>query len=709
MTMRDWKHQRDRETEADRHGSGRVAGKHTLTQDLPIIQRLAHDEGAGDPAAGHATDPAAIAAQGTAGPGGSLPHLDTIQRLFGRHDVGGVRTHVGGDAAAANHALGAEAYAFGDAVGFREAPSLHTAAHEAAHTVQQRGGISVPGGMGAEGDPYERHADAVADKVVAGQSAESLLDGVVAGGNEAMQARSVATAGVQRRPAAAPSQPAVHRQPGTASVVQRTTAGGVTVANMAFSPPGIKDDGATTTRASVQHTATSGAPAPLNWSLIGAAYGATVAPSAGGRGLVTPGTDTVPMTKDKVTLTVKAVDSKQAGAYTTGALTMWNGKVQKAEADRAAFVAGGPYTKANFTTGLNGKFDAIYAPDVKRLTAEVRHAFNFVDDLPGAAKWNNASKAKFITQYKDQMQRIWSGQWQFENVREPRLVWKKLGPITVSARVKVDNAAPHFTANIHKGNFGSAVGGAPGVAHLDAKEIVPEQNTFPAAAPADLARLQAKTPSPILFAAGSAAIPALDQPKLDFVGTMLRTMRQPKFNLTITGHAATGGLAPAAQALSDQRARAVRDAIRAKNPGGAHGLTVVAKGNTAGIAAPAGDKVEIASAVDPGHQNTFPPLAHEFGHMLGLGDEYPNANVGLGGATSHDASIRNAFGGQLGTDMGDTFGKVVNNSEGIMSAAGADVRPTHYVTLWEGLAAAAATAAVPAPAFGQADWKFVGF
>jgi outer membrane protein OmpA-like peptidoglycan-associated protein len=306
------------------------------------------------------------------------------------------------------------------------------------------------------------------------------------------------------------------------------------------------------------------------------------------------------------------------------------------------------------------------------------------------------------------MQSVWSGQWQFENVREPKLVWKKLGPITVSARVKADNAAPHFTANIHKANLGSAVGNAPGTADLDASSITPQKGTFPAAAPADLARLQAKIPSPILFGAGSAAIPAGDQPKLDFVGTMLHAMRQPKFNLTITGHAATGGAAPAAQALSDQRAKAVRDAIRAKNPG-AHGLAVVAKGDTAGLAAPAGDKVDIASVVAPGHQNTFPVLAHEFGHMLGVDDEYPNARGGVGTATTHDASVRTAFGGTLGTNMGDTFGKVVANSEGIMSAAGADVRPTHYVTLWEGLAAAAATAAVPAPAFGQADWKFVGF
>ena len=42
------------------------------------------------------------AAQGVAGGGGPLPHGDTIQRAFGRHDVSGVEAHVGGDAETAS-------------------------------------------------------------------------------------------------------------------------------------------------------------------------------------------------------------------------------------------------------------------------------------------------------------------------------------------------------------------------------------------------------------------------------------------------------------------------------------------------------------------------------------------------------------------------------------------------------------------------------
>ncbi len=119
---------------------------------------------------------AAAAAHGTSGPAGALPHRDTIQAAFGRHDVSGVQAHEGAAATEGAAALGAEAYATGEKIAFAGTPSLHTAAHEAAHVVQQRAGVHLKGGVGEVGDAYEQHADAVADRVVAGDSAEGLLD-----------------------------------------------------------------------------------------------------------------------------------------------------------------------------------------------------------------------------------------------------------------------------------------------------------------------------------------------------------------------------------------------------------------------------------------------------------------------------------------------------------------------------------------------------
>ncbi len=123
----------------------------------------------------------AVAADGISGPSRSLPHMGAIQKAFGKHDVGHVQAHVGGPAAAATAKMGADAYATGRHVAFGREPSLHTAAHEAAHVVQQKAGVSLAGGVGQVGDPYERHADAVADRVVQGKSAEDLLDQSPAG------------------------------------------------------------------------------------------------------------------------------------------------------------------------------------------------------------------------------------------------------------------------------------------------------------------------------------------------------------------------------------------------------------------------------------------------------------------------------------------------------------------------------------------------
>jgi hypothetical protein len=135
------------------------------------------------------------AARGADTSGGPLPHLDTIQRSFGKHDISDVRAHRGADARRAADDLGADAYAYGDDVVFGLSDDLYTAAHEAAHVVQQRAGVvDVDGGVGKAGDSYERHADAVADAVLGGRSAEPVLDSMVG----SSRAASTAPANVQR-------------------------------------------------------------------------------------------------------------------------------------------------------------------------------------------------------------------------------------------------------------------------------------------------------------------------------------------------------------------------------------------------------------------------------------------------------------------------------------------------------------------------------
>jgi Domain of unknown function (DUF4157) len=137
----------------------------------------------------------AAASRGIATPTTAMPYAERIQQSFGPgFDIAGIRAHVGGDSAAA---MGATAFAAGNHVVFDAAPDLHTAAHEAAHVFQQAHGVSLSGGVGQVGDAYERHADAVADRVVAGASAAALLGELAAPG---ARAASGAGGSIQRSP-----------------------------------------------------------------------------------------------------------------------------------------------------------------------------------------------------------------------------------------------------------------------------------------------------------------------------------------------------------------------------------------------------------------------------------------------------------------------------------------------------------------------------
>ncbi|MBE7451665.1 MAG: DUF4157 domain-containing protein [Kofleriaceae bacterium] len=212
----------------------RQAGRRSASPaDDPFALHLA---GPGDDAA----DPHAVAAAGTAGGGQPLPYLDQIQASFGRHDVSGVSAHQGDRAERATRALGAQAYARGDDVVLGAGGTdLHTVAHEAAHVVQQRGGVALKSGLGEAGDRHEQHADAVADLVVQGRSAEGLLDLYAGGadgaaGGGAVQALQLATlqgAGARWEVRVDQVVPAGGRPPTTSGVILYSATAGATVSS----------------------------------------------------------------------------------------------------------------------------------------------------------------------------------------------------------------------------------------------------------------------------------------------------------------------------------------------------------------------------------------------------------------------------------------------------------------------------------------------
>lgn len=123
-----------------------------------------------------AASAASLAKQGLQDGGQRVPFERQIQASFGHYDVSKISAHLGKSAARSSRALGAEAYATGGHIVFGSAPSMRTAAHEAAHAIQQQQGVKLPEGVSAPDDHYEKQADAIAERVVRGESSQSLLD-----------------------------------------------------------------------------------------------------------------------------------------------------------------------------------------------------------------------------------------------------------------------------------------------------------------------------------------------------------------------------------------------------------------------------------------------------------------------------------------------------------------------------------------------------
>ncbi len=140
----------------------------------------------GNAAAASPEDTKDAAAEGVSGSGSGVPDAAKMEELMGA-DFSGVKVHSGKEAKEGAKAIGAEAYAMGEDIAL-PGGDKKTLAHELAHVVQQQQGRSPAGGVGKEGDALETEADAVADKVIKGESAAELLGtGGGGGGGKAVQ------------------------------------------------------------------------------------------------------------------------------------------------------------------------------------------------------------------------------------------------------------------------------------------------------------------------------------------------------------------------------------------------------------------------------------------------------------------------------------------------------------------------------------------
>ena len=365
----------------------------------------------------------------------------------------------------------------------------------------------------------------------------------------------------------------------------------------------------------------------------------------------------------------------------------------QAKLDLPKFQAG-VYARKNHTVGLNGKFDVTYLPLAKRLDIAVRVKFDFQ-----GKGWDIPSRFTSMVKFLSQAQGAWSAKHQLGNVRPPTDVWgKALNPVTVRVRVVPVTTNQHFIVRFNKKAGGAKVSG--GVTHLFKGDLDPNQQLFnPETAQGELARVKRINPSPVLFDHDSAAIPAAVVPKLNFLTDYLKRINNPPFDLKVKGFASSVGPTDYNKKLAERRAKAVEDHLTAA------GLTNHTISHTGIGEVPGGDgapfrKADIHVSIPAGWKNTFSTVPHEFGHMLGLGDEYQGKK---GTVATHHGLVAKHFGNAY-ADQTVKRGDVA--SAGIMHF-GEEVRIHHYVTFWDALAQATAAAAVPVPPFTHADWKLL--
>ncbi len=405
--------------------------------------------------------------------------------------------------------------------------------------------------------------------------------------------------------------------------------------------------------------------------------------------------------------------------------------------DLRRFREAGPYpASAAGTTILpstgRGGFQARYDPTAMALTITMNVGINFIDGMSvsgnravaadpslnaaanalnriprsrraaaiGAWQWGGEQET-WMTGFRSSVQDAWGTAghglqfqsshpgWEAQLARVNVVVNTQdsmIGPALAGASTIPATAGPtHCTANIYKtpeGNNDYGANVAPGSLGSATDQTL------------NLGSSQTVTHSHLLnqrvfFARGSVTLDSDAQSQLL---SMISSFQTPAggagTSIDIVGHADTaGGGTPAGDArnrqVSEQRAQAVADFLRAARSGGGTLSNAATRiRTTTGVGSADGGTDAAARRVDinfagGGRQNV---AAHEFGHMLGMRDEYavdPGGVIGgspgtTGTATGQDTSVQ-------ATGLGRS---IKENNDNIMSLGGT-VRAPHMVTFME--------------------------
>jgi outer membrane protein OmpA-like peptidoglycan-associated protein len=380
-------------------------------------------------------------------------------------------------------------------------------------------------------------------------------------------------------------------------------------------------------------------------------------------------------------------------------------------ADLASFMSQ-TYSLTNHhpSTGV-GLFDAAYNPVAGDLTISLKVCFdfrsgdpadaNFVATVGGPAaaaaftpdqfQWSATEMETWQSRALGDMEGVWSNRHSFHSTRPgfealPTVrVNVDVVPVPIARRDEAHYVVQVFKWPVEPGRsefINDPAAGATqstgefhesgdnGITDPDESHFVRDTGTRARYGDADTAN-----PGQVFFDVSQSALRPADRAAVQNLGQTLGRADMPPFDVTVTGRASADGQIDANRALSENRAREVSNELVAS--GAKRQPTIVAAGEDGATATPDFRRAEIEIGNFESDQRT---VVHEFGHMIGLDDEYPAADGAasrtVGQEVQHSDLAENLIPGQQPI--------LAHHSENVMSN-GEVVRPHHYVTFLEAL------------------------
>lgn len=360
------------------------------------------------------------------------------------------------------------------------------------------------------------------------------------------------------------------------------------------------------------------------------------------------------------------------------------------------------YNWPNFVTNNAwnvGKFDFKYNPSAKSANVTMKVKFLY-PDVKGKTKKDNALRRAKSKGFITSVQNMWSNKFQFMNIREPGNIWKRLNPVSVNLKVIEDDKNPHFSINMYQNKTGRAAVNADHTVDLYKGDYAPVK-AFPNTPKGETKRAKAAGAKNIFFENNSSLISAKYSSQLVNFANYLKRINQPKFKVYLEGHASTSGKSDYNLKLSKERLANVEQKLKSS---GLNNHTYVTNfvGESAGISGDKGRKVVVKAIADKNYVNYQDVTPHEFGHMLGLDDEYVYSTAG--NKLDHYGLVEKAF----GKHYAEQVGRQDDTDSASLMNGGDQLRIHHYVTIWDALVQTTLSkATLPTPRFGYKDWKFV--